>query len=347
MAVGVVGGGALAELREPAGQVGRVLAQRVDELLRAVERRGSCAGRRSRSAARAAAACAVRSIRSLFLPGRADQLAQVADRRAAASATSGRSARRSVSQLLGVRAWTRPPARPRRRAPRAGSRTSCCALRSVVGQQPERARRAPRSRRRSRRTRCSRCPPAGVSSPRRSAIAPIGLRGVDQEALEHRVVGDQLAGQPRRGVQRRAEVLERLRAPASALPRYWSAWPWMNFCRPARVLGSSVLKSWSRSTGADGVVGRDLPAVVDLGRVVRARARAPRSGWRCPTATSRGSWPSCPGAAASSSSSVTVIFTTACELVVQLDAVDRADRPAADVHLVALHQLAAVLERRR
>ena len=48
VAVGVVGGGALAELGEPAGQVGRVLAQRVDEVLRAVEASGSCAGRRCR-----------------------------------------------------------------------------------------------------------------------------------------------------------------------------------------------------------------------------------------------------------------------------------------------------------
>ena len=33
------------------------------------------------------------------------------------------------------------------------------------------------------------------------------------------------------------------------LPTYCSADPWMTSCRPLRVFGSSVLKSWSRSTG--------------------------------------------------------------------------------------------------
>jgi hypothetical protein len=35
-----------------------------------------------------------------------------------------------------------------------------------------------------------------------------------------------------------------------ACPSYWAAVPWMTCCSPLRVLGSSVLKSWSRSTGA-------------------------------------------------------------------------------------------------
>src|SRR4051812_49333113 len=34
----------------------------------------------------------------------------------------------------------------------------------------------------------------------------------------------------------------------SVRPSYWIAKPWITFCRPLRVFGSSVSKSWSRST---------------------------------------------------------------------------------------------------
>ena len=44
-------------------------------------------------------------------------------------------------------------------------------------------------------------------------------------------------------------------------PWYWAAEPLTTCCRPLRVFGSSVLKSWSRSTGVVVLSASDRPAV--------------------------------------------------------------------------------------
>ena len=70
--------------------------------------------------------------------------------------------------------------------------------------------------------------------------------------------------------------------PSAPRPAYQSPKPWMTSCRPLRVFGSSVLKSWSRSTIVVVLSRRDDRVVLQLGVAVGARARARCSGWRRP-----------------------------------------------------------------
>ena len=118
VAVGVVVGGDLAELREPAGEVGRVAAHVLEHRLRAVERPDRAREDAWRSAAPAAAAW--RSARSGRCSGPG---ARISSRRSAivgrASRTSGRSSRRKGASSL-VAGFDSSTSGRGRRASRAG-----------------------------------------------------------------------------------------------------------------------------------------------------------------------------------------------------------------------------------
>ena len=156
VAVGVVVGGALAELREPAGQVGRVRADVLDHRLRVAAARSIARGNDASSSASASfGACWLQLDQVVARAGRADQRAQVAGSSGARRAPAG-AARAGTARGRAWRASTRPPARRGRRASRAGSRTSC--------------------------SRCAACPAGGrargASATFSSPIAPRGGVGV-------------------------------------------------------------------------------------------------------------------------------------------------------------------------
>ena len=150
VAVGVVVARHLAELGEPAGQVGRVVARVLDHRLGAVERAdraredaGAVSARQPRLLRRQLDQVVVRA--RLADQRRAGRRSSAA-RRPPAGAARGRRAR--------ARAWpasTRPRAARGRRASRAGSRTSCWPCAACPAAAPARAG-ATRSRRRSRGT---------------------------------------------------------------------------------------------------------------------------------------------------------------------------------------------------
>ena len=82
----------------------------------------------------------------------------------------------------------------------------------------------------------------------RGQRAPSSCAVLTRKRVERLLVGDDLVDQPRGRAQRRVEVLRRLVGLRAACRRTTSREPWMTCCSAVRVLGSSVLKSWSRST---------------------------------------------------------------------------------------------------
>ena len=212
--------------------------------------------------------------------------------------------------------------------------------------------------------------PAPRSSARFSAaIAPVGgVRVADQRGRGRRAcsaiavtVREELTMKSRqRALVLRSTSLTSRRALESSGLKYfvasrglrrpcrrsWVAKPLITPCRSLRAFGSSVLKSWSRSTA---VVVCDVSSVAPSGerRGSRpGRARARRSGWRCPTATSAGSPPACPRAAARRAPRRSTLIA-AWLFVGELDRLAPCRPPAADLDVVALHQLAGVLEDQR
>ena len=87
-------------------------------------------------------------------------------------------------------------------------------------------------------------------------------------------------------------------AACGPLPSSWVLKPLITPWRSLRAFGSSVLKSWSRSTGVVVFDGRSASRGRAASGSRPGRARSRRSGSRCPTATSAGSSPACPRAAA-------------------------------------------------
>ena len=207
MPVGVVVGGALAEVAQPADELGRVRARELEhrlELLRAPggrreRRRGDALEPRQQlvgvdQVVVGAGAVDQRGCRSRIV-GRA-------------SCTSGRSSRRNGARSLS-RAWTRRPARRGRRASRAGSRTCCwrAAASSAAAPSARAERDVLGGDRAGRRVR--------VGDQARQVVAALGDRrhrvgGVDDEARSDASSSVSCADQPARGRQRRVEVLGRL-----------------------------------------------------------------------------------------------------------------------------------------
>ena len=238
-------------------------AQRVDERLRAVDRRGSRAGRRCRSAARAAAACAVSSIRSLFGPG-----VRISSRRSRtvgwASATSGRSRREERRRAPWWRAWTRATSVSRSSSAERRFTNVVFALRSVLGQQPEGARQRLVLVADRRRRRCWRCPPAASArrGARRSPPPPCDVSTRKRSksassATSSRVSCDVVlsAGlrycSASRGLRRLAAVAGR---PGPAI----------SCCSPRARLRVEGVEELVEVDRRGRVVDADLPAVVDL-----------------------------------------------------------------------------------
>ena len=116
-------------------------------------------------------------------------------------------------------------------------------------QQPERAGERRRSRRRSPPPWCSRWRPGSARSSRRDGDRGHRLGRVDDEVLEGLLVAVELVDAA--GCEVDSAGLKYFAAcwTFAPWPWYWAAEPWMTCCRPLRVFGSSVLKSWSRSTG--------------------------------------------------------------------------------------------------
>ena len=246
-----------------------------------------------------AAPCCSRSIRSLPAPGAAHERAQVGDRRARVAHERAQLAEER-REVLRRRLGRGDERRRGRRASRAGSRTSCCALRSVSGRSPSASveRRVLVADRRRGRVR--------VGDEVREVVAALGQRrrrssrALTQEGARSVCWSRTSSLTSRREASSAGlKYLRRLRWPARRGRRTASREPWMTCCSALRVFGSSVLKSWSRST-VDVVL--SVPSVApssSLRRWVRRPASARCSGWRCPTARSRGSIavvPSCSGA---------------------------------------------------
>ena len=208
VAAGVVGRGALAELREPA-RPGRACSCAACRRTPASGRTcGSRAGSPWRSGCSRRGSFAVRLIRSLFLPGVRISWLQVADRRAGRRPRAGSAARRGC-RAPWCWAWTTSTSWSTSSSAARRFTNVVFALRRVVGSRPSAARQrhvlvADRAE-----------GGVGVAHQLGQLAAALGdgadrLGGVDQEALEHRVVGDQLAGEGGRRAQRRAEVAQRL-----------------------------------------------------------------------------------------------------------------------------------------
>ena len=165
-------------------------------------------------------------------------------------------------------------------------------------------------------------------------------RGVLRGGRERALVGEtSLMSRPCR--DRRVEVLHAPGLASSPLPRT-SARALRRTAAAPCASGSSVSKSWSMST--IGCVSVPIHrAVLELGASSSARASARCSGWRRPTARSRGSigaW--CPRAAARRRPRRGSSPRPAC--CRQLEVLDGPTRLAADLDLAALDELAGVLE---
>ena len=151
VAVGVVVGGDLPEVGDPGREVGRVAAEVLEHRLRLVERLDRAREHRG-GQLRQARLLRGQLDQVVVRARRADQLAQVGDRRTGLGEDRPQLAQ-EARQVLRGRLRLRRPAGRGRRASSAGSRTSCwpCAACSAAARARGRAR---RSRRRSPGTRC-------------------------------------------------------------------------------------------------------------------------------------------------------------------------------------------------
>ena len=173
---------------------------------------------------------------------------------------------------------------------------------------------------------------------------PDHLRAVAQEPLERDVVVHELLRQGRGRRQGRAQVLERLaRLDALAVQRCVLAPDQLlQTLARARVEGVEQLVEVDRSGR---LVGADAPAVGDLVGVVAARLQ--RHVAVGDTRQRRRADRRDGALVQRREIVVDRHLHDGLRAVVELDALDRPDGPAADAHLVALHELAGVVERRR
>ena len=220
VAVGVVVGGALAEVAEPADEVGRVGPQELDHRLALAHRRDRAVGTPGCRPLRARQ-LRVASVESLSGPGGGRACCRSRNVGVALVHAAG-AARGRTAAGPSRRAWTRRPAGRGRRASRAGRRTSSCPGAASSGSSAERLReRGVLGRDRARRR-------VRVADERRRARRAASASAVDHAAT----IGDEArrgrprpasaADQPARRRQQRVEVLGRLaglRALAAVLGR--------------------------------------------------------------------------------------------------------------------------------
>jgi len=263
VAVGVVVGGALAEVADEALEIGAVGTERAvigTDSFSAMTPFGELVASACASAGRARIA----SVKSLSGPGRLNarpKLRTTASPGPAASAT----ARRTGGAASGP-AWTRSRALSARRAWTAARRT-CGYPRAgppAADAGPGEAR-LPRADRLEGRVE--------VADQVRELFGAGGDRGdrpgsFHEEARERPLFAVELREEVAGGGQRWAKYLtDTLKSwPA---PAYCSAEPWRNSCSPLRVFGLNVLNSWSRST---------TPCVAVVGSVAPAASAGSLSG---------------------------------------------------------------------
>ena len=296
VAVGVVVARHLGELRDPARRGRACSGARTRSPAGSDRAPGSRAGTPSRSAARAAAACAVSSVRSLLAPGlRISSLRSATVGRA--SATSGRSRAEERRQLLGGRLrLVDQQLEVVERGAQVHERRVGLAQRAR--QQLERAlerralvRRSPPSP-----GWCSTPGRSGRRAARRCADTVAGA--VLDEAREQRLVERQLARSGRVVLPRKGAKYLVLSAASSARPSYCVPDAADQVAQARARLGVERVEEHVEVDRRARVVG------ADAARRRRSRPRcwglaaARCSGWRYPTARWRGSSPSCPRAAA-------------------------------------------------
>ena len=207
VAVGVVVGGALAEVAQPADEVRRVRADELEHRLRALERRRGPPGRPASRPAAATASCA--SPRRGRCRGRRGGSACCRSRIVGrASRTSGRSSRRNGARSL-VAGLDSATSTSRSSSVARRFTNVVLARRSVVGSSS--------SARESATFSAAIAPAVAFAlltrperSSRRSATAVTALRGVHEEAGQRALVLGDLVGEHARGRQQRVEVLGRL-----------------------------------------------------------------------------------------------------------------------------------------
>ena len=294
VAVRVVVGGHLAELRDPAGEVRRVAARVLDHRVGAVERPDRA--REDGAVSSASRGClAVSSIRSLFGPGAPDQ--RRAGRRSSGRASCDERAQRAEErrELLRVRLRHLDELVEVVERACAGSRRSCSPSAACPAAARARAE-ATCSRRRSRASPCSCCPPG------REVVAALGDRGrpcrrrPSGSASSTCLVERELLRQPRRLPRNGAKYLDALAGLGAARVVLVAGAADEVAEAPARLRVERV-EQHVEVDRRGGLVRADAAAVVDLRVRCSARASARRSGSRCRTARWPGWWPSCPRAA--------------------------------------------------
>ena len=263
VAVGVVGVGDLAELGDRAGQVGRVLAQRVHEVLRSVK--GPDGAREHGRGQLLEPRQPRHEVGQVVAgPGDADELTQ--------GANGGRRLRGQVLELLEQRGQAfggglglvHQHVQVVQRGAQVHERGVALAQRGG-GQLERLAQRLALVRDRTRGG-------VGIADQRRQVPAalrdgPHGPRRVHQETVEGDVVGHELARQGRRGVQSRRGVLQRLRVLLRAAAEVGGL-ALDHVLQALARLGVQRVEQLVEVHRRAGGVGRDLPAAGDLRAVV-------------------------------------------------------------------------------
>ena len=184
---------------------------------------------------------------------------------------------------------------------------------------------------------------SAARSSRRDGDRAGGARALHDEVGEGLLVAPELLHHAREVAERRAEVLEGLAAGSRSGRRTSPRIPEASPAVPCGSSGSSVLKSWSRSTALVVASVSRSAALVDLRRVVGPGVqRDVAVGDRRQGGHPHGRL----GALVQRREVLVVDRDLDVGLVVlgQLDVRDLADREAADLDLVALHELVGVLE---
>ena len=295
VAVRVVVGGRLAEVAEPADEVGRVGPQEVDHRLALAHRRDRAAERRAADplqlrqvlhrVGRVVERAGLRDDRAEVLERRRRLVEQRARTRGRISAAAARRRFEALQQRVEV-VERRAQVDERRVALAQRVRQHAERLRERVVLGRDRAHHRVEVRRSARSARARFCATAPVTlAPATSARSSVSWSRASSFTSWSVV--------DRNGLKYFADSLT-----FSPCPSYCAAEPWKYCCRPLRVLGSSVLKSWSRSTTEVVCSTPSCPPSGISGALFGPGRRARCSGSRRPTARSGGSSRSCPRAAA-------------------------------------------------
>ena len=232
--------------------------------------------------------CLVNSIRSLFLPGRANQAAQIADGRLGLGQQRAQPAEEHVEVLGGGLGLGHQYVEVVER--RAQVHERGVALPQGVGQHPE----SPvEGHVLITDGRCRGVRVAHELFELAAALrdSPHGLRRIHDEPIQELAVEGQLLCDSRGRRQRRAEVLQGL-AVLLRPPAEVRGVPLDELLQAAARLGIERVEELVEVDGRDGVFRPEVPRP-RFRRRCSGPGRARRSGSRCPTARLRGWWPSC------------------------------------------------------